>query len=97
MPIGPNVNIGYTLINLDEVNRSAVQDKIEEALDEYFYGGYVEVINSNDDEITELVYSIETPVFNSIDQKVKFFIELEQLFNKTDEYKPYFCNYKEED
>lgn len=95
MPLGTNINVGYTLINLNEMNRDLAIQKIKSIINEYFEGSYQELANTNDEKLSELIFSIETPVFNSHDQKLKFFIELEQLFAKTEEYKPYFCDYKE--
>lgn len=92
-----SVKVGYTFNSIDTANVSAKIHGIQNILAEIFGEGFEQVSFVSNVDKSEVVFKIDTPVFNTPVQKNLFFINLSRLFTETKDLKPYFCDYKGED
>lgn len=90
------ISVGYTFHNIDLTEISRQRIRIDEILTELFPKGYSEASFTKNNEETEIIYTIETPLFDNYLSITHFFRSLKILFDDTSDLFPYFCNYKEE-
>lgn len=89
-----SVSIAYTFLSVDYDEILVQTARIERILNEVLSGRYTRVSTAKTHTETEVIYSIEAPLFDGELQKGHFFRALKAVLDDTADLKPYFSEYK---
>lgn len=89
-----SVSIAYTFLSVDYDEILSQTARIERNLSEVLPGRYTKETTAKTHTETEVIYSIEAPIFDSELQKGHFFRALKAILDDTADLKPYFSEYK---